>query len=57
MAAVARAEIAWLHALVADLREGRLKFPTRQEMQKLVAKFQSPEEEPREEPRKRRAKR
>lgn len=46
MAAVARAELAWLKAVIADLGHGRLKFPTRHEMQKLVAAFQTPEREP-----------
>jgi DNA-binding PadR family transcriptional regulator len=46
MAAVARAELAWLRAVAADLRGGKLKFPTKQEMQKLVAMFQT-EPEPR----------
>jgi DNA-binding PadR family transcriptional regulator len=46
MAAVVRAEIAWLRAVVADLREGRLKFPTAQELKKLAAMFQSAEHEP-----------
>ena len=46
MAATVRAEIAWLRAVVADLRQGRLKFPTQKEMQKLVATFQSADHDP-----------
>ena len=32
MATVARAELAWLRGVIADLRGGRLKFPTKQEL-------------------------
>ncbi|HEY2369451.1 MAG TPA: PadR family transcriptional regulator [Polyangiaceae bacterium] len=46
MAAIARADLAWLRALIADLRGGRLKFPTQKELQKLAAMFQT-ENEPR----------
>jgi DNA-binding PadR family transcriptional regulator len=35
MAAVARAEIAWLKGVVADLRSGRLAFPTLAQMRQL----------------------
>jgi DNA-binding PadR family transcriptional regulator len=37
MAAMVRAEIAWLRALIDDLRTGRLKAPTRAELRRLAA--------------------
>ena len=35
MAATVRAEIAWLRAVVADLKKGRLKFPTEAEIRRI----------------------
>ena len=46
MAAVARAELAWLHRVIDDLKKGRLKFPTTDELKRLVAAFQSDPKEP-----------
>ena len=37
MAAIERAEIKWLRGLVADVRSGRLKYPTLEEMPRLSA--------------------
>lgn len=42
LAAVTRAEIAWLRRAVADARAGRIRFPTAAELRKLV----SPPNEP-----------
>ena len=41
MAAVLRAEIEWIRGVVRDLRSGRLKFPTAEEMKRL-AKMTTP---------------
>jgi DNA-binding PadR family transcriptional regulator len=35
MAAMVRAEIAWLRAIVADLKSGKLRFPTEEELNRL----------------------
>lgn len=45
MAAVARAEIAWLRAIIDDLRTGRLRFPTQAELRRLSALPGAPSEE------------
>jgi DNA-binding PadR family transcriptional regulator len=37
MAAVLRAEIGWIKGIVSDLRAGRLKFPTMEEIRRLVS--------------------
>jgi DNA-binding PadR family transcriptional regulator len=44
-AAVVRAEIQWLRAVIADLRSGRLQFPTMQEMVRISAEMGGPSEE------------
>lgn len=43
MAALLRAEIKWLRGIIADLRSGRLGFPTQEEMRRLVAHMNSTE--------------
>ena len=45
MAALVRAEIAWLRDIVADLRSGRLKPPTMAEMRRLSTLPGAPSEE------------
>lgn len=45
MAAMLRAEIAWLRGVIADLRAGRLKPPTEAELRKLAALPGAPSEE------------
>jgi len=45
MAAIVRAEIAWLRGIVADLRSGRLKPPTLAEMRRLSTLPGAPGEE------------
>ncbi len=45
MAAVARAEVKWLGGVIADLRSGRLTFPTEKEMLRLGAEMGAPSEE------------
>jgi len=42
MAAMTRAEIAWLRAIVADLRTGKLKFPTAAEIRRIAAELGPP---------------
>jgi len=44
MAAVLRAEIAWLRSVIADLRAGRLKPPTEAELRKLQSLPGAPSE-------------
>jgi DNA-binding PadR family transcriptional regulator len=62
VAAMVRAEIKWLRGIVADLRSGRLSYPTREELDRLRAAVDTEaaggsEPEPAEAPTKRRAKR
>lgn len=45
MAAVVRAEIAWLRGVIDDLRSGRLKFPTEAELRRLSTTMGGPSEE------------
>lgn len=45
MAAMARAEIAWLRSIVADVRAGRLKWPTAAEIRRIGAELGAPSEE------------
>ena len=45
MAAVARAEVKWLRGVIADLRSGKLTFPTLEEMLRLGAEMGAPSEE------------
>jgi DNA-binding PadR family transcriptional regulator len=45
MAAMVRAEIAWLRALIDDLRTGRLKFPTEAELRRVAEQMGPPSEE------------
>jgi DNA-binding PadR family transcriptional regulator len=40
MAAVVRAEIEWLRAIVADLDAGRLTWPSREEIRRLAARME-----------------
>ena len=42
MAAVLRSEIEWIRGVVADLRSGRLKFPTAEEIRRLTAPHEEP---------------
>ncbi len=42
MAAVLRAEIDWIRGVVADLRSGRLKFPTAEEIRRLTSPHEDP---------------
>jgi DNA-binding PadR family transcriptional regulator len=45
MAAMVRAEIAWLRAVIDDLRTGRLKFPTEAELRRVAEQMGPPSEE------------
>ena len=45
MAAIYRAEVAWLRRVVADLRSGSLAFPSKAELLKLTASMGRPSEE------------
>jgi DNA-binding PadR family transcriptional regulator len=45
MAAVVRAELKWLHEVIADLRAGSLGFPSKAEMLRLSASMGGPSEE------------
>jgi DNA-binding PadR family transcriptional regulator len=44
-AAVVRAEIQWLRSVIADLRAGRLKFPSLKEILRIGAQMGGPSEE------------
>jgi DNA-binding PadR family transcriptional regulator len=44
-AAGVRAEIQWLRSVIADLRAGRLKYPSRKEMLQISAEMGGPSEE------------
>jgi DNA-binding PadR family transcriptional regulator len=44
-AALVRAEIQWVRSIVADLRAGRLKLPSREEMLKIGTEMGGPSEE------------
>jgi hypothetical protein len=44
MAAMVRAEIAWLRGVIDDLRSGRLKFPTEAELRRLSSLPGAPSE-------------
>ena len=44
MAAMVRAEIAWLRALIEDLRTGRLKFPSEAELRRVAEQMGPPSE-------------
>jgi len=45
MAAMMRAEIAWLRGIIEDLRAGRLKFPTEAELRRIAAEMGPPSQE------------
>jgi DNA-binding PadR family transcriptional regulator len=45
MAALVRAERKWLRAVIADLRDGRLKFPTLEEIRRIAPDQGAPSEE------------
>jgi DNA-binding PadR family transcriptional regulator len=45
MAAVVRAELKWLHGVIADLRSGSLGFPSKAEMLRLAATMGGPSED------------
>jgi hypothetical protein len=45
MAAVVRAEIKWLRSVVADLRSGRLTYPSEQEIRQISSSMGGPSEE------------
>ena len=45
LAAVGRAEIKWLRDIIADVRLGRIRFPTRQEMLRLARDMHGPSSE------------
>ena len=45
MAAVVRAELKWLHGVIADLRSGSLGFPSKAEMLRLAATMGGPSKE------------
>jgi DNA-binding PadR family transcriptional regulator len=42
LAAVVRAEVEWIRGVVADLRAGRLRFPTAEEMRRLTSSDEEP---------------
>jgi hypothetical protein len=42
MASMVRAEIRWLRAIVADLRSGRLTFPTEAELRRISPEMGGP---------------
>jgi DNA-binding PadR family transcriptional regulator len=44
MAAVLRAEIAWLEGVVADLRHGRLEYPTEEQLRRITTEIGGPSE-------------
>jgi DNA-binding PadR family transcriptional regulator len=45
MAAIVRAELKWLHSVIADFRSGSLGFPSKAEMLRLAATMGGPSEE------------
>jgi DNA-binding PadR family transcriptional regulator len=45
MVATLRAQIKWLHSVTADLRSGRLRFPSAEEMRRLSVQMGGPSEE------------
>lgn len=45
MAAVVRAEIKWVRGVVADLRSGRLTYPSKEEMRRLAREMGGPSED------------
>jgi DNA-binding PadR family transcriptional regulator len=45
MAAMVRAEIAWLRAIVADLKSGKLRFPTEEDLRRLRSAPGGPSDE------------
>ncbi len=42
MAHVARAEVKWLRAIVADLRSGRLTYPSEEEIRRISSSMGGP---------------